>query len=150
MNVTPVGGKSPDSTLLGISVDNNGNLVTKKSWDNEPIRLYEMTELVTTKDTIRPDAISVDDCGAFSLRIYNTTNVSYKIGFYSDVTSNRYALTDMYDNPHQFEVSSDTDFVTVTPDDMPILNWIRNVRLYILPQGIPTTGSLIIWLVKKK
>ena len=149
MNVTPIGGKTPNSTLQGIAVNENGRIITKKEWENKLILAYEMTALPTTTATIAVDAIDVSDSAAFSLRIDNTTDVGYTIGFYSDVSSNKYGIRDIQSNVYDIDIAANTRFVAVTPDDLPIMQWMYNVRLYIMPKSVPTTGSLKIWLVKK-
>lgn len=150
MNVTPIGGKTPSSTVAGVAVDADGKLVTKKAWTNDVILAYEMTELPTTTDTIRPPAVDVSDCGAFSLRVENTTDAEYSIGFYSDTTTNGVSLKKADDGTSWgIRIPANLRFIAITPDDMPIMQWIRDARLYILPRSVPTSGTLRVWIVKK-
>lgn len=150
MNVTPIGGKTPSATVAGVAVDADGKLVTKKAWTNDMILAYEMAELPATTATIKPAAVDVSDCGAFSLRVENTSDAEYTIGFYSDVTANSVSLKKA-DNGSAWgiDVPSNLRYIAITPDDMPIMQWIRNARLYIIPKTVPTTGTLKVWIVKK-
>lgn len=151
MNVTPIGGKSPASTLIGIAVDAAGNVITKKIWSNTSQVIFTGIFEDTTTHYIDGET-DVSDCGAFSLRIANTTDAAATITFASDVTANNVALKGTDGVDYSIPVAANKRFMMATPDDYPFLQWIRNVRLIIKFETIPTAGEgneLKIYLVKK-
>jgi len=154
MNVTPIGGKSPASKLIGIAVDTAGNVITKKIWSNDSQVIYSGTYDDTTEHI--QDAVDVSDCGAFSLRFANTTDATVTITFGSDVTSNNIALKNTDGVDYSITIAANKRFMMATPDDYPFLQWIRNLRLVIKFNTVPTPGgegeekTLKIYLVKKK
>ena len=148
MNVTPIGGKSPSSTLVGIAVDAYGVTKTKKEWENPVETIFEGTYEDTVVHT--QTGVAVSDCGLFSLRVANTTDSTVNLTFRSDVTSNDVALKNPEGTNYEINVAQDSRFMMITPDDYPFMQWIRNLRLGIKFNAVPTTGTLTIYLVKKK
>lgn len=147
MNVTPFAGKSPSSTVVGVSVDADGNMITKKVWENPVTTIYEGTYSDTSNHT--QDAVDVSDCGLFSLRVANTTNSAVTFTFASDVTSNAVAMKNAGGVDYSISVVANKRFIMLTPDDYPFMQWVRNLRLIIKFETVPTTGTLTVYLVKK-
>lgn len=147
MNVTPFGAKSPTSTVVGVAADADGNLVTKKVWENPVTTIFSGTYSDTGNHT--QEAVDVSDCGLFSLRVANTTDAAVTFTFASDVTSNDIALKNAGGVDCAISVVANKRFMMLTPDDYPFLQWIRNLRLIVHFETVPSTGSLTVYLVKK-
>lgn len=154
MNVMPIGGKSPSDTLLGVAVDANGNAKTKKVWENNMTLIYEMGDnLPESTATIWLDELDISDCAAVSLRVYTTSDAEYSIGIGTDTSSTTYALRNIDGDGQSVKIptgNTKSKYISITPDDLPILQWIRKLHLLIVPQSVPTTGNLKIWAVTKK
>ena len=153
MNVTPIGAKSPSSTVVGISADATGNLKTIKVWDNELIEVYNMDALPESTATIWTDNIDVSNAGAVSLRFFSNSDAEYEIQLGNDMFNTKYALRDLQGEYHKIIIPSGsklTKYIIVTPDELPILQWLTKLHIAIIPKSVPTTGRLRIWAVLKK
>ena len=148
MNVTPFGAKSPTDTVVGVSADSNGNIITKKIWEN-PVSTIFTGAYNDTLPHIQ-DAIDVSDCALFSLRIANQTSSEVTFTFKSDVTYNDISLKNADGQDYSITVPADKRFMMITPDDYPFLQWIRNLRLSIKFNTAVSSGTLTVYLVKKK
>ena len=158
MNVTPFGAKSPSDTVVGVAADADGKLKTKKAWENDLITIFDTAAqgqgLPVSTSTIWTEQIDVSDAGAISLRIRQSTDTSYVVEFGTDTSKTSYALRELESETNSIRInipaSSNTKYYIVTPDDVPILAWIRKIRLAITPAEVPTTGNLAIWVVAKR
>lgn len=149
MNVTPFGAKSPTSTVVGVAANANGNLLTSKKWENEIVEIYSKLPDKTRTTTTRYD---IGDAAAVSLRFTNTTNNSFTIYFYADqVTSSDFLLYDINGNPVSYKiVKSVTRTQILTPEDAPILQWLKNIKLRVDFDEVPKSGNLKIEVVIKR
>lgn len=147
MNVTPFAGKSPSDTVVGVSVDADGKMITKKVWENPVTTIFSGTYDDTENHT--QEAVDVSDCGLFSLRVANTTDAAVTFTFASDVTSNAVALKNAGGVDFAISVVANKRFMMLTPDDYPFLQWIRNLRIIVRFETVPSTGTLTVYLVKK-
>ena len=148
MNVTPFGAKSPTDTVVGVSADSNGNIITKKIWENPVSTIFKGSYNDTVNHT--QDAVDVSDCALFSLRIENQTSSEVTFTFRSDVTSNDVALKNADGQDYSITVPADKRFMMITPDDYPYLQWMRKLRLSIAFKTAVSSGTLTVYLVKKK
>ena len=148
MNVIPFGAKSPTNTVVGVSADSNGNIITKKNWENPVSVIFTGVYNDTVSHT--QDGVDVSDCALFSLRIANQTSSEVTLTFRSDVTSNDVTLKDVNGQDYFITVPADKRFMMITPDDYPFLQWIRNLRLSIKFNTAASSGTLTVYLVKKK
>lgn len=150
MKVTPFGAKSPTSTVVGVAANADGNLVTAKKWENNVIRVCD--EEVTGVESFQTDLIDVSDAAAVSLRFSNTSDQSFMITFYSDqYPNNTYQLYDYNGNKVQCKIiKSSSRTQILTPDDLPVLQWLKSIRMRVAFDAAPASGSLIIDLVAKR
>lgn len=150
MKVTPIGAKSPTATVVGVAANADGNLIAEKKWENKMTTIYnarpESTERVVT------ERISVDTSAAISLRFANTTEKSFTIGFYTDqYPNNDYVLYDYMGNSIKYKIVEATSRAQIlTPEDAPVLQWLRSIKLYIDFAETPTKGSLKIDVITKR
>ena len=154
MNVTPIGAKSSNNTVVGVAADASGNLTTKKVWNNDVELIYEMSSTPSGTSTIWVDPVDLSDCGAVSLRISNGMDVNFTLYFGSDIpndgTAGHYALKDIEGTDHTLTIPASTNRIVLTPDDVPLLQWINTLNLAIKPASTPSTGAVKIWLVRKR
>ena len=148
MNVTPFGAKSPTNTVVGVSADSNGNIITKKIWENPVSTIF--TGVYNDTESHTQDSVDVSDCALFSLRIANQTSSEVTFTFRSDVTANDVPLKNADGQDYSITVPADKRFMMITPDDYPFLQWIRSLRLGIKFNTAVSSGTLTVYLVKKK
>lgn len=149
MNVLPIGGKSDSSTLVGVSVDNSGNVKTKKTWATSIEKIVDVQTTPTSTNTIVGTLVDLSDDGSFSLRINNMLDVEIQIGFYADWYNHDYQMRDVNGSLIRFNIPANTRNVIVTQDDVPIMQWLTSCKVYVIPREIPTSGTLEIWAVTK-
>ena len=171
MNVTPIGGKSPSSTVVGVAVDADGNVKTKKTWECYEELIYNIEKndsanppidtLPKSAETVwpggKPPTIYLTDCGAVSLRVDNGLDVDVKISIGTDVnyTPNStagwtYNLRRATSETNGFTIPKQTRYVSITPDDEPLLQWICRLNFAVKFDDVPSTGYLRIWLVRRR
>lgn len=155
MNVTPFGAKSPTETVVGVSADANGNINTKKVWNNDAELIYEMQTTPTGTSTIWTTPVDISDCGAVSLRVSNGMDVACDIRIGTDVKTDaasnyHYNLRHPDGSTNSITVPASTYYMAITPDDEPFLKWINRLGIALVPASTPTTGVVRIWLVRKR
>lgn len=153
MNVLPIGGKSPSETVVGFSADANGNLITKKKWDNNIELIYEMDSTPSGTSTIWLTPVDISDCGAVSIRISNTLDVDVKLYIASDLPDDgtaHYALKDINGDDYLLTIPANKSRIVISPDDVPVLQWLNSLNLAVKPSSTPTTGIVKIWLARKR
>lgn len=62
MNVTPIGGKSPSETLLGVAVNASGAVITERAWKTTVTKIVEDVE--PTAGTHACTAVDLSTAGA--------------------------------------------------------------------------------------
>jgi hypothetical protein len=136
--------------VVGVAANADGNLLTAKKWENDMVRACEQD--VTGLSDVSTDWIDVSDAAAVSLRFANTSDKSFTVIFFSDqYTNSNYRLYDYNGGPVAYRVAKASSRTQIlTPDDAPVLQWLRAIKMRIEFEGTPTTGSLIIDIVKKR
>ena len=142
MKVTPIGGKTPSSTVVGIATNADGNLVTTKKWENEAVDVFsDATELSTSFKT--GTIVDLSDAASVSLLIRNDNNVGFTMKIYAPNLN--YRLNDAYGSEYGIHVSQKR-MTMVTPDDLPILQWLPQLRLGVALddaiEGTPSTFTI--------
>ena len=148
MNVTPIGGKSPSSTLVGVAVDAAGVVKVKRVWETEKVTVMESTEI---RDTNKHDttALDVGDVGGVSLRIRNTTGKGFTLSFYTDNVSGAYYMFGPSDSSLSVQIGTQVNSI-VTPDHAPVLNWLQKLKLRVQFDTAPTDGIVEISAMLKR
>ena len=148
MNVTPFGAKSPTETVVGVSADANGNLNTKKVWNNEVIKICDVS--TPTSSGGYCDNVDLSNAGAVSLRVRNSTDQDITLVLYVDFVSSHYRMKDATGADIAIVIPANTLNVMITPDDIPQLQWINKLSLGYLPDADATSGSIVIYAVIKR
>lgn len=154
MNVTPFGAKSPTDTVVGVSADANGNINTKKKWENNAIPLEFVSETpLTTVAAYNMKTIDLSDAACVSLRIKNTMNIACDLVFYND--SNSVATTNvrLYDSDGNWikrNIPSGGKTMIITPDDIPQLAWLNTLSVGISISEVPSSGTVAVSAVIKR
>lgn len=140
----------PDGT---VPVSLGGDIPVKHVWETEYIYALEDYELrdANTHEVPESQAVDVSGYGIISLRIINTLDVPVTLGFYTDhhLTRTRY-MADAEGIPIAVEIQPNTYIQMITPDDIPQLNYIRYLRVYLKANTAPTSGNVNLWFALKR
>ena len=141
--VMPIAGKAEDR-VTAVKVEEDGAVNTTKKWINKIVTVYD--------EELRTDVAittSVENEGGISLRITNSTDVPIEFIVYDDAETGNKQMRDASFALIKFTVPASTNFVLITPDDVPALFWVSNLRLRVGANTIPTTGRVTVRAVVK-
>lgn len=135
-----IAGRTSAGVAVPMLADANGNIGTTRTWKKEWVALQTTLEIRDTNAHNIP-AFDVSDIPIYSLRIINRLGVPVTITFLTDVnTSNGYGLVDTDNTLKSITVQPNNNYVIITPDDLPILNYIRYVRMSVKASSVPESG----------
>lgn len=150
VNVMPIGGKYDNSgspIVTGVAVDADGGVIAGRKWKNEIIKILDVSN--PTAGTLKCTAVDLSEAGAVSLRINNALNVPVELGFYVDYYGNNYYMRDADGSLINKTIGANKNYLIITPDDIPILQWLAQLRIGARITGDSITGTLSIWAVVK-
>lgn len=157
MKLIPFGGKTPSNTAAAVSVDANGMLNTKKTWDTETVSVLVNNESWFYVGTTAKHSTSIDvgDCAMISLlvtsTIKNSSNelVPIQISLErTDSDNDGSVMKDFNGNYIQFNASS--SYQLITPDDIPALKYLKVLRFKLLATASTSQGTMAIKVIKKR
>lgn len=141
-----IAGKTDNNTASPFHLTENGNLCTQHNWEYEISNIVTATPTDTTEVRVgvgEENAIFVAGYGLISLRITNNTGVPVHIRFMADHTYDATGfLADVDGNRIEFDVpSSSTNFIIITPEDIPALNYLRLLKFRYACKETPTNTT---------
>lgn len=144
MRLIPMGGKSASNTAIGVSVDDNGRINTKRIWQNKKITLMNALSI---RDTSAHTTVStVCDCSEsamVSLRFINTLGMAITVTVYDDINSSGTDYMKDFDGS-VLSFNIPEGHIIVTPDDMPWLKYMNYLKLRVQTSSAPSAGALTI------
>lgn len=142
-----IAGRTSAGTAVPMAADSAGNISTVRTWKKEWVTIEEGIAITTTTAYALP-VFDVSGIPMFSLRFLNRLGVPVTVRFLSDInTKNGYNLVDEYASAHSITIPSTDDYIIITPDDVPILNYVRYVRMRIIVQTAPESGTFSAYAV---
>lgn len=146
-----IAGKTSGSVAKGVQVDTDGKLivVSKREWEQTTLQILDNDEIRDTNaKAAKPSSNDVSSFAYISFRIVNSLDADVSIQFYDDwhVTGGS-VLKDINGNTIEITVPakvSATQYIIITPDDLPILNLLHYLTLRVKAKTAPTSGSLSI------
>ena len=145
-----IAARTGNGTAIPPLADNNGNIGTTRSWKKEWVTIQAELEIRDTSGHNLP-VIDVDTIPMYSLRISNRLKVPVTIYFLTDINkTNGYGLNDIDQVRKSITIQPGNGYVIITPDDAPILNYIRYLRMQVVAQSAPTEGVFEAYIVTIK
>lgn len=145
-NIMKVGGKSPNNTAVGMSVDNNGMVNTHHVWEGGFITAMNL-EIRDTNDHAS-ELFDISEYSLISLRVISTCDQTVTIRFYGDKSENAYLSTT--DGEITILVDGKNREQIITPDDLPFLPYLNKIKLRANCEIAPTSGFLAIYIAYKR
>lgn len=147
MSVIKMGGKSDSNTVKSVSVGDTGAVRTEKRWTYETVTLFDKQVSDTTVlDTLATE-LNIGEMGFVSLHFVNETGVEISFRLLRDDVQG--SVLPLYDSAGTFIAFSISDkkHYIITADDLPVLNYIKLLKLRIQPLAAPATpGNLKIYV----
>lgn len=135
-----IAGRTSGGVAVPMKASTDGDISTTRTWKKSWQAIRTGLE-IRDVDPHDLDAVDVRDIPTFSLRILNRLGVPVTISFLTDVnTTNGYALMNMDQTTKSITVSPGNDYVIVTPEDLPFLNYVQYVRLRVRASTAPASG----------
>lgn len=154
-----IGGKHVDSlgteTAKGIAVDANGRVEVVRHNETLMVTLVENLEKrdTTTISLAGDNAVDLSEWTTCCMYIKNTLDVSDAyMQFYSqaETTGSRYLRNGDNKNVTYTLKQTGAGTMLCTPDDFPILNYLRYFKCGLYFPTAPTSGVLTITLILKR
>ena len=142
--IMKVGGKKDGGTAAPIAIDANGYLKIKRVWETQTKTVFSGTLSDTSAvTTVGDKSVNALEWGMASLRVNNLLNSDVKIMLYWDNnTDGTEWMKNFAGSYNSFTVPADSQMI-ITPDDVPILNYLRYIKLKINAVTAPTNGKTL-------
>lgn len=147
-------GKTDSATAKGVSVASDGSVRTDHKWNCTIIKLFDAMEI--RDDSYHwsiPDKIDLTGYAYISLRVVNTLGTQVEIRFANDIDDGTYPML-LNSNgtiiSYVLPSGSWSNMFVVTPDELPILQYLTKMKVWAKPASQPSEGSLTIWIVAKR
>lgn len=140
--------RKSNGTAGAVSMDDNNRIFTNRLWKKKWVTISEGNEI---RDTSEHDITAVDvrDVPIFSLRFLNRLSVPVTITFKTDLnTSNGYKLVDKDGQYLSLTIQPSQNYVVVTVNDLPELQYMQYIRMSIVAASAPESGSFAAYMVE--
>lgn len=142
-----VAGRTSEGIAVPMKASSDGDISTTRTWKKEWIPIETNVEIRDTTGHNCP-VIDVSDIPTYSLRILNRLGKPITLNFLSDVNqSNGYALLNMDATRKAVTVQPANAYIMITPEDVPLLNYIRYLRLQVTASAAPESGIFEAYMV---
>lgn len=136
-----IAGRTSGGTAVPMLADANGNIGTTRAWKKEWVTIQASLEIRDTSGHNLP-AMDVSEIPTYSLRFVNRLGVPVTITFLTDVNqSNGYSLLGSDAVGKSITLQPANSYIIITPEDCPILNYIRLLRLKVTASSTPSSGA---------
>ena len=142
-------GKDPSANAKGVSVDENGNIY--RGWktyeassnDSDTVSVvFSEFSYFGQNQVFRPKK-PIGNYGLISLRIENNSDATCALRFCKDVYNGTQLLKDANGNNIEVECAANCTMI-ITPDDAPVLNYLRYPNIQVRLTSTPTDSATII------
>lgn len=142
-----IAGRTSGGTAVPMLADANGNIGTTRAWKKEWVTIQSGLEIRDTSEHDLP-VMDVSEIPTYSLRLLNRLGVPVTITFLSDITqTNGYSLIGSDAVSKSITLQPANGYIIITPEDCPILNYIRFLRLSVKASSTPSSGVFEAFMV---
>lgn len=135
-----VAGRTEGGTAVPMKASTNGDISTTRTWQKTWETLQTSLEI---RDTSEHNLTAVDVRGipTYSIRILNRLGVPITLSFLTDVNSlNGYSLANVDGTSKSITIAPTNNYVIITPEDLPFLNYIQYLRISVKASSAPSSG----------
>lgn len=142
-----IAARKDNGTAAAVRSDVNGNVGTVRVWKKTWTTIEENIELRDTNE-YKLAAFDARNIPVMSLRFINRLGVPVTMRFLTDVnTTNGYGIYDKDAAAITITIQPTNHYMILTPDELPILNYLQYVRLAITATSAPSSGSFGAYVV---
>lgn len=142
-----IAGRTSAGTAVPMLADSNGNIGTTRTWKKEWVTIQSSLEIRDTSSHSLP-VMDVSEIPTYSLRFLNRLGVPVTISFLTDINqSNGYGLYGNDAVTKSITLQPTSHYIIITPEDCPILNYIRLLRLIVKASSTPSSGTFEAYMV---
>ena len=135
-----IAGRTSGGVAVPMLADASGNISTTRTWKKEWVTIQSSLEIRDTSSHSLP-VMDVSEIPTYSLRFLNRLGVPVTITFLTDVNqSNGYILIGSDAVSKSITLQPANSYIIITPEDCPILNYIRLLRLNVKASSTPSSG----------
>lgn len=135
-----IAGRTSGGTAVPMLADASGNISTIRTWKKTWVTIQSNLEIRDTDGHNMP-VMDVSEIPTYSLRFLNRLGVPVTISFLTDVSqSNGYGLYGSDAVTKSITLQPTNGYIIITPEDCPILNYIRFLRLTVRASSTPSSG----------
>lgn len=144
-----IAGRTANGTAVPMLADTSGNISTTRVWKRAWVSVIEPTQVRDTNNV--EGTLDLRDVSMCSLRITNRLGVPVSIRFKTDInTTNGYELVDTDGASIIITVQPTNNYVIITPEDLPLLNYVQYLRVVAKASSAPESGGLEVCAVTIK
>ena len=149
-NVMKIAGKDNLGNVKAVSIDDKGAVIAKRIWESKMVTVFSGDIRDAEMHNTLNKPVDLTDQGFVSFRIYNSTDKPFTFYIYDDtwIDSSSYIKTLKGEYP-QFIIQPGYT-VIITPDDLPLLNYLMYAKFRFKAFEAPTKGAVTIRVVTKR
>ena len=135
-----IAGRTSTGVAVPMKASTDGDIATTRTWKREWITIESNVE-IRDQTAHKCPVIDVSNIPTFSLRILNRLGTPITLNFLTDVNqTNGYSLLNMDGTSKTVTVQPTNGYIMITPEDVPLLNYIRYLRLEVIASTAPDSG----------
>ena len=150
MSMIKIAGITDNGNPVGLRVDDDGNIQVEHTWEADRIDVFR--DLAITDTAAKwSDPIDISRYAIVSLRIHNSLDQPVTMQFGADTTDTTTAyLYDKNGSNIRLVANNDNKIEILTPEDLPVLHYLKHIRLRAQCDTAPTTGTLTVVIVGRR
>lgn len=142
-----IAGRTSGGVAVPMKASSDGDISTTRVWEKEWIPIETNVEIRDTTSHKCP-TIDVSDIPTYSLRILNRLGTPITLNFLTDVNqTNGYPLVNMDGTRKAVTIQPTAGYIMITPEDVPLLNYIRYLKLEVIASTAPESGGFEAYMV---
>ena len=147
-----IAGRTSDGIAKAVLVNSNGAISVDRPWGTVVTKIldYAITDDSWHHLDSTGTALDISEYPINSLRIRNTTGKAITIRFQNDLHATDHTYLESDGQAIEIALPSTSVYHIYTPQDLPILNYIKYIKIQFKANEVPSSGSLVIYHVGRK
>ena len=146
MSIMQIGGKN-DNLAIPVAVNSDGSVFTEREWIASPVNVldgYALRDANTHYTMTEGTFVDLKPFGLVSLRIVNSTDKDITFALLYDLNKNSTTYLRDVDGNNIKIVAKSGKSMIITPNDMPVLNYIDYLKFNFSAAEAPTSGVITV------
>lgn len=142
-----IAAKDTNGTAKAFLVETDGKTIVSRPWAQERNEIIANVEVrdTTRHSNIGGNVIDISQYPINSLRIRSSLDADVTIGLYNDADATSTSYLASGDAAVSLVIPANNNYVNIiTPEDLPVLNYLKYLKIHYKAASVPTEGSLTI------